>query len=167
MNPHRFAFPLAAAALAAGWPAAPAHACSNLPNICEQQDQQNQAEQARLAAENNAAAIEDYTARHPRVDPTQVRLDALSSMDDAFHAMGEAAPMIAQEVVKNRKEIERIKRGSWDFYQDTAAPVAGEFCSALFVNPEGVVRLSGPGGDYRGALLTFWGLAFQSRARSR
>jgi hypothetical protein len=41
----------------------------------------------------------------------------------------------------------------------------GEFCSAIFQNQEAMIWLMGPGGDYRGALLRFYGADIPKPAR--
>lgn len=82
--------------------------------------------------------------------------------------MGMATGMIQmlQHSVDNAAKLAKLKKnplyakyenGGWDFFQDHAKPAPGEYCAAFYWKKDGFVRLSGPGGDYQGALLTFWG----------
>lgn len=61
------------------------------------------------------------------------------------------------EELKKDPRYAPIIAGKWDFYQDRKSGRPGEFCSALFTNAAGMVRVSGPGGDFPGAMITFWG----------
>ena len=47
-------------------------------------------------------------------------------------------------------------KGKWDFFRPAKAK-PGEFCGAIYQNTEAMIWLMGPGGDYRGALLRFYG----------
>lgn len=62
-----------------------------------------------------------------------------------------------REALKKDSQHQRFVKGDWDFFQDAPNAPAGETCAALFTNSQGVVRLLGPGGDFKGAMLTFWG----------
>ncbi len=148
------------AALACMGPASPAWACSDLPNICAQ----NQAafdrnvEMAREAAGNYADQRDaerngGRPSGPPPRDPMDIRMDLAAGNIFALHAM--ATDEI--EKMKRDPEMGPIIRGKWDFFQDTNDAAPGEYCAALYMNMAGMVRLSGPGGNYRGALLTFWG----------
>jgi len=54
-------------------------------------------------------------------------------------------------------KFQRYQQGGWDFFQSKIGTTPGEFCTAFFWKKNGFVSLSGPGGDYKGALMTFWG----------
>lgn len=138
----------------------PASACSDLPNICAQ----NQAvfdqniEMARDAAQNYADQRDGdrdggQPAGPPPRDPMDIRMDLAAGSIFALHS---AATDEIQKM-KADPEMGPIIRGKWDFFQDTNDPAPGEYCAALYMNMAGLIRLSGPGGKYRGALLTFWG----------
>ena len=62
----------------------------------------------------------------------------------------------AKEQLKNDPRFAGFVKGQWDFIQPEKAK-AGEFCGAIFQKPEAMIWLMGPGGDYRGALLRFYG----------
>jgi hypothetical protein len=51
----------------------------------------------------------------------------------------------------------RHAEGGWSHFQDVPDAAPGEYCAALYWKGDGLVRISGPGGDYAGAMLTFWG----------
>lgn len=89
----------------------------------------------------------------PRKTVTEARMEALDAMDDASSAWGQVALKMANDVQKKRQ----LMAGKWEVYQDQERAGPGEFCAALFLNPDGLLRLSGPGGGYEGAMLTFWG----------
>ncbi len=138
----------------------PAWACSDLPNICAQNQlawEQNM-EMARQSAESYAEQRDaerngDQDSGPPPRDPMDIRMDLAAGSIFALHAY--ATDEI--EKMKRDPEMGPIIRGKWDFFQDTNDASPGEYCAALYMNMAGLVRLSGPGGNYRGALLTFWG----------
>ncbi len=53
---------------------------------------------------------------------------------------------------------ENYENGYWSVFQGKAGAPKGEFCMAMFARKEMSVSVSGPGGDYRMALLNFMGL---------
>lgn len=148
------------AALIGSGLANPASACSDLPNICAQNQavfDQNQ-EMAREAAENYAYQREESRnggrpSGPPPRDPMDIRMDLAAGAVFALHA----AATDEIERMKRDPKMGPIIRGKWDFFQDTNSAASGEYCAALYMNMAGFIRLSGPGGNYRGALLTFWG----------
>jgi len=148
------------AALMVAGATSPALACSDLPNICAQNQavfEQNQ-EMARDAAQNYADQRDDENqdggpSGHSPRDPMDIRMDLAAGAVFALHAAA------TDEIDRMKKDPKMgpIIRGKWDFFQDKIKAAPGEFCAALYMNMAGIVRLSGPGGSYRGALLTFWG----------
>lgn len=119
-------------------------------------------------------------------DPNAAAADILSAHDDAAFERDEAAAKSRDILRANiegltrsiemmeagRRSMEGIDpnlsiawlkrdpaKGWWEFPDFTAIHTSepGEFCSVMFVSAEGLVGLHGPGGDYRGAMLTFWG----------
>jgi hypothetical protein len=143
-----------------------AKACSDLPNICQQQMQiHNQnVDDSYLAAQNYGAWVEDTYFDNgggfddpvppPRAfDPMQAKINqALGTMLEAQKRIEDKA-----KLMKDPKYKAYIN-GSWTYFQDTNAKKPGEFCSAFFTRAEGFAMLSGPGSGYDGALLTFWGM---------
>ena len=99
----------------------------------------------------------------PRKTVTEARMEALNAMDDAASAWGRVALTMANDAQKKRQ----LMAGKWDVYQDQENARPGAFCSALFLNPDGILRLSGPGGGYAGAMLTFWGRDIPRPAAAR
>ena len=153
-------FAIFLAALAGAGTATPAWACSDLPNICEMNQlawEQNM-ELVRRAGQSDVDERDPdrnsgEPSRPPPRDPMDIKLDLAAGNIFALHAL--ATDEI--EKMKRDPEMGPIIRGKWDFFQDTNDAAPGEYCAALYMNMAGLVRLSGPGGNYRGALLTFWG----------
>jgi hypothetical protein len=137
-----------------------AHACSDLPNICEYNDfvfQQNQ-EMARDAAEAYAEQVEEE--RQQRIDLENTPPPNLDPMGQALAgALQDMAAARAQEnsALLNDPKYRAYMNGEWSYFQDDKTPKPGEYCAAFFARQQGFVMLTGPGGDYEGALLTFWG----------
>lgn len=139
-------------------------ACSDLPNICEMNAQHHQQmqEYARDAAEayywqqqeEMEYRSQRYYDNEPTQyhDPTQIRLTVATGVADIMST--NASKM---EELKKDPRYQTYLNGGWEFFQDTRQPKAGEYCAALYWKKDSMVRVSGPGGEYRGALLTFWG----------
>ncbi|KTE38407.1 MULTISPECIES: hypothetical protein [unclassified Sphingopyxis] len=140
------------AALLALVTAAPAAACSDLPNICAAQAQHHQ--QMIDIAATSPQGEEDPRYEEPPADPMRDRMTVATGMvalmQESVNNMVKRA-----ELMKNPLYT-RYENGGWDFFQDHAEPAPGEYCAAFYWKKDGFVRLSGPGGDYDGALLTFW-----------
>ena len=139
-------------------------ACSDLPNICEMNAQHHQQmmDYGREAAEAyywqqqdeiEAAGDRYYDDAPTRYDdPTQARMAV------ATGAVGIMSSHNAKlEELKKDPRYQAYNNGAWEFFNDVAKPKPGEYCAALYWKQDGFVRVSGPGGDYKGALLTFWG----------
>lgn len=62
----------------------------------------------------------------------------------------------AKEKLKTDPRFAELLKGKWDFIHPEKAQ-AGEFCGAIFQTAEAMIWLMGPGGEYRGALLRFYG----------
>lgn len=82
---------------------------------------------------------------HSKIDAAFTALEALSSNLDR------------QAALARDPKYKRYQEGFWDHFRARQGAAAGEFCMAMFANLDGMVAISGPGGDYRGAMLTFWG----------
>lgn len=137
-------------ALATGGPAA---ACSDLPNICAAQAQHHQ--QMIDIAATSPQGTDDPRYEEPPADPTRDRMNMASGMVALMQASLDNRIQLA-EAMKDPRHA-RYENGGWDFYQDAEGAPPGEYCAAFYWKKDGFVRLSGPGGDYDGALMTFWG----------
>ena len=138
-----------------------AFACSDLPNICgmNQQHHQNMMD---IAATPDGG--DDYYEEEPYYydsstypDPMQERLDGtIDVIGSMQHQLYETQQKQA-ELMKDPRYA-RYLNGGWDYFQDQAGRPAkpGEFCAAFYTKKDGFVRLSGPGGDFNGAMMTFW-----------
>lgn len=150
---------LGAAAILAFQLSAPAQACSDLPNICAAQAQHNQSmnDIAATPQRNDNSRDDDDgpSGERPRDPMAQAMAD--------IYGVGEASSAFGGELQQRMKDPEfkaaydRYHNGGWFFFQDSNNPKPGEYCSALYMKGEAMVRISGPGKDYDGALLTFSG----------
>lgn len=50
---------------------------------------------------------------------------------------------------------QKMAKGYWQFFQARRDARPGQFCTAVFWKDDRMITLSGPGGDYKGALLGF------------
>ncbi len=138
----------------------PVRACSDLPNICEQQRQHWESLNdtgAAIEAINRSPAEEEFSDDGdddltPPYDPMQARLDVAVGTLQLF-----ADSLDKIEQLSKDPRFDRYYNGGWDFFQDKVDAAPGEYCAAFFWKKDGFVRVSGPGGNYQGALLTFWG----------
>lgn len=97
---------------------------------------------------------EDTPRQHaPAPDPMRLRIDASLS---ALGAM--VANMEQQAAIQRDPKYKRYREGFWDHFQANAKPLPGQGCVAMFANLDGAVAVAGPGGEYTGAMLVFWGL---------
>jgi hypothetical protein len=62
----------------------------------------------------------------------------------------------AKDKLKDDPRFAEIVKGKWDLIRPEKAK-PGEFCGAIFQTTEAMIWLMGPGGEYRGALLRFYG----------
>jgi hypothetical protein len=91
--------------------------------------------------------------RAPAPDPMQMRIDA------SLSALGAMADNMEQRAtIQHDPKYKRYREGFWDHFQASATPRPGHSCVALFANLDGAVAVVGPGGEYTGAMLIFWGL---------
>lgn len=136
-----------------------AQACSDLPNICAQMEQHHRdmqdisATPPRQDEDDDGAydRAEDQAPAPRRPDPTQARLNQAVAM--ARMALGNSMEL---ERLRQDPRYQAYQHGAWDFFQDKEGAAPGDYCAALFWRKDGIVRISGPGGDYQGALITFW-----------
>ena len=61
----------------------------------------------------------------------------------------------SKDRVLNNPRAEKLKKGFWQFFQGQSGSKPGEFCTAVYWQMGRMISISGPGGDYRGALLGF------------
>ncbi|WP_082527942.1 hypothetical protein [Devosia sp. Root105] len=153
--------------------AGPAAACSDLPNICAMNAQHHQS----MVDISASYAYGDYYGEEEYygddyydsgyysgdIDYSAYAEDpgrSLSNEAASFASAVSAQQAALDEKLKDpgfRKAYERYSNGGWDYFQDNAGAAPGEYCAAFYWKGDGMVRLSGPGGDYQGALITFWG----------
>lgn len=134
-------------------------ACSDLPNICATQAQHNQS-MNDIAATPNRNENGRYDGGGPA--SKQPRDPMAEAMADIY-SVGEASAASGVELQQQLKDpkfkaaYNRYRNGGWDFFQDSNNPKPGEYCSALYAKGNVMVRISGPGSGYDGALMTFSG----------
>lgn len=139
----------AALAFATGGPAA---ACSDLPNICAANAEHHR--QMMDIAATSPQGTDDPRYEEPPADPTRDRMNVAAGMV----AMMQESLGSTAELAELKKDplYPRYENGGWDYYQDAADAAPGDYCAAFYWKKDGFVRASGPGGEYEGALLTFW-----------
>jgi hypothetical protein len=142
----------------------PALACSDLPNICEQQrlQQEQNNEYFRQQQEEYFRQQQQQLQQQQQFDnesyspPPTTPYDPMQARVNYAYNLFQLFALQQQQLAENplyRKYID----GSWEFFQDAKEPKPGEYCVALFYRKGTILTLSGPGGDYQGALLSFWG----------
>lgn len=144
--------------------AAPALACSDLPNICQMNSYHHEqmVDYGRQAAEDyywqqqdereyRSQRYDDYDPA-PYYDPMQTKLSAATATVNSM-----SANMQGMEKLMQDPRYQTYLNGGWEFFQDSVKPKAGEYCAAFYWKKDGFVKVSGPGGEYQGGLLTFWG----------
>lgn len=138
-----------------------ANACANLPNICAmyaQQHQQTMDHFAAAQANQQASVQQAYMSGPPQPpppDPTQLHMDRASTMVESMQLVVDN--MAERQKLMQNPLYQRYENGGWEYFQDENQPVPGDFCSAFYWKRDGFVRLSGPGADFDGAIMTFWG----------
>ncbi len=97
-----------------------------------------------------------------------------SLLSDAASVSSVVAKQPSEEIEKRKKSdpkfkaaYERYLSGGWDYLDGHSKAAPGEYCAAFFWRGDGMVRLSGPGGGYEGALMTFWGANIPTPATSQ
>ncbi|MBN8649683.1 MAG: hypothetical protein J0L55_17170 [Caulobacterales bacterium] len=89
------------------------------------------------------------------------QITVTSNFDPVKSLIDKSAPEI--NVVELDKKtlaiiMQNIENGYWSISQGKSGAPKGEYCTALFVRKDMSVSLSGPGGNYKMALLNFMGL---------
>jgi hypothetical protein len=96
---------------------------------------------------------EEAPRRGQAPDPMRLRIDA------SLSALGAMVQNMEQKAaIRQDPKYTRYREGFWDHFQASATPRPGQGCVAMFANLDGAVALAGPGGEYTGAMLVFWGL---------
>lgn len=163
-----FVASITAAAMLAG----PAQACSDLPNICAMnaQHHQNMVDISAGYAYGDYYGEEDYYGDdYYEGGYYSGDIDYSSYGDDPGRSLSNEAASFASAVAAQQallaqklqdpgfaKAYDRYINGGWDYFQDQGGAAPGEYCAAFYWRGDGMVRLSGPGGAYEGALMTFW-----------
>ena len=106
-----------------------------------------------LCAYSDQGGEDEDAPQQPAPDPMRLRIDASLS---ALTAM--VANMEQQAALQRDPKYKRYREGFWDHFQASATPRPGQGCVAMFANLDGAVAVAGPGGEYAGAMLVFWGL---------
>lgn len=88
----------------------------------------------------------------PPPDPIKARMDAMSSVTTALQSN-----FAERERIMKSPKYQAYMRGGWEFFQGKNGSQPGESCTAMFWRKDALLSLSGPGGGYKGAFLTFWG----------
>ena len=117
----------------------------------QQRDQEGARQAAMAAAQQPGMPGMPAAPPPPPADPMRGRLDAATALFEL-----EQLSFYRKAALVKDPRYRAYMDGEWKYYTTPRAGVApGEFCATLFWSRQGVVILSGPGGDYRGAMLTF------------
>jgi hypothetical protein len=107
----------------------------------------------RLCEKNrNGGGSNSGSSAAPQPDPFKAKMDAISSVTSALQGN-----FAEQERIMKSPKYQAYMRGGWEFFQGKNGAQPGESCTAMFWRKDAIVVLSGPGGDYKGAFLTFFG----------
>ena len=136
------------------------YACSDLPNICAQNARHHQEQVDYWATPPQGEDEQDDTDYGPAQggggDPMAA---AMAAMYDVVQTTGKTSKELEarKKDPKFRAAYDRYQNGGWDYLQDGMSPKPGEYCVALYSKGDTMLRISGPGGNYSGALMTFSG----------
>ncbi len=61
----------------------------------------------------------------------------------------------SKDRVLNDPRREKVEKGFWKIFQGKKGAKPGEFCTAVYWHHDKMISISGPGGDYKGAMLGF------------
>lgn len=61
----------------------------------------------------------------------------------------------SKDRVLNDPKREKVEKGFWKVFQGKSGAKPGEFCAAVYWQHDRMIIISGPGGDYKGAMLGF------------
>jgi hypothetical protein len=136
----------------------PAFACSDLPNICAQNAQHHQNMQD-IGATPEQELHDGEGADYPPAPAADPMAAAMAAMSDVSRSVGKSAREIEarKQDPQFRAAYDRYHNGGWDYLQDGVSPKPGEYCVALYSKGDVMLRISGPGSSYSGALMTFSG----------
>ena len=61
----------------------------------------------------------------------------------------------SKDRVLNDPKRDKVEKGFWKIFQGKSGAKPGEYCTAVYWQKDKMIALSGPGGDYKGAMLGF------------
>lgn len=61
----------------------------------------------------------------------------------------------SKDRVLNSELTKKMEKGFWQFFQGKSGARPGEYCTAVYWQKDQMISISGPGGDYKGAMLGF------------
>jgi hypothetical protein len=110
-----------------------------------------------------------------QANQSSVPFDPMQSLLSDAASVSTALAKQPSEAIEKRKKgdpkfkaaYERYLSGGWDYLDGHSKAAPGEYCAAFFWKGDGMVRLSGPGGGYEGALMTFWGANIPTPGKSQ
>lgn len=115
-----------------------------------------EAQGAFAGQQNYAASLHAYYGGGWRDDEDDDRPVRSSPGLTAEQAARLAAESIEREA-ERQAEYDRWRAGSWQYFQGREDADPGEFCSAMYQNPQGIVTLSGFDDSWDGGLLMLTG----------
>ena len=115
-----------------------------------------EAQGAFAEQQNYAASLHDYYGRgqfEELEDDGPTYSGPTLSSEEYARLAAESVEREAQR----QAEYDRWRNGSWQFFQGREDAGPGEFCSAMYQNPQGIVTLSGFDDSWEGGLLMLTG----------
>lgn len=61
----------------------------------------------------------------------------------------------SKDRVLNSERTKKMEKGFWQFFQGKSGAKPGEYCVAVYWQKDQMITITGPGGDYKGAMLGF------------
>ncbi|RYG33889.1 MAG: hypothetical protein EOO01_32785 [Chitinophagaceae bacterium] len=61
----------------------------------------------------------------------------------------------SKDRVLNSERTKKMEKGFWQFFQGKSGAKPGEYCAAVYWQKDQMITITGPGGDYKGAMLGF------------
>jgi hypothetical protein len=129
---------------------APAQACTDLPHICAQQQALEE-----MAGPPPKSTGDDGEPVSPYFDPVASRLSEVGSLAEIMKTKSKKYEEKMQDPVF-AAFVERFDKGGWEMLPPHPDAKPGEYCGAFYLKGNWAILISGPGGEYKGAMLIFW-----------
>jgi hypothetical protein len=96
-----------------------------------------------LLAVSSLAPAEDYDPMGDLLSTAKTEINAKEAIEES------------KDRVLNNERTQKMEKGFWQFFQGKSGAKPGEYCTAVYWQKNQMISITGPGGDYKGALLGF------------